>query len=233
MKFCKYCGAQISEEETICPKCGGHLSPNLQADEKAADASSSGFIPTHIIKKAKDKFSSKKAIVIAGIVVVIAILVLTFVLNSGKCHESGCSNKVVPGSDYCYSHKCALSSCSNRRLSFSNYCVSHYSLYDDDAEKSSSYVSSYMLEISNVRLSSSSNYTTAEGTITNNSNATVSFVKIKGAFENSSGTVVDTDWTYAVGSEGLAPGESCKWRMSVSKDSSIRKCSVTIFDFDY
>ena len=92
---------------------------------------------------------------------------------------------------------------------------------------------SHELKISNVKLSSNSGYTIAEGTITNNSDQTVSFVEIKGAFKTSSGSVVDTDWTYAVGSEGLAPGESCKWRLSVSKDWSIKDCTVTVIDFDY
>ena len=40
--------------------------------------------------------------------------------------------------------------------------------------------------------------------------------------------VVDTDWTYAVGAEGLAPGESSTFRMSVDRDYSIRDCSVTL-----
>lgn len=63
------------------------------------------------------------------------------------------------------------------------------------------------LRISGVSLSSSSSYITATGTVTNNGSRTVRFVEVKAAFKNSSGKVVDTDWTYAVGSEGLSPGE--------------------------
>jgi hypothetical protein len=174
-----------------------------------------------------------KAIIGAMIAVVCVIVVAVIAISSGKCEASGCNNKTVSGSDYCYSHKCALSSCDNMRYSYSNYCFSHYLLYDDDATTTNNQVYSYELKISNVTLTSNSSYTVAEGTITNNSDQTVSFVKIKGSFETKSGTVVDTDWTYAVGSEGLDPGESCKWRMSVSKDSSIKSCDVTVFDFDY
>lgn len=121
------------------------------------------------------------------------------------------------------------------RFLYSNYCYKHYLLYDDDAQEEfgSDPVYSHELKISNVKLTSNSSYTIAEGTITNNSDQTVSFVEIKGAFKTSSGSVVDTDWTYAVGSEGLAPGESCKWRLSVSKDWSIKDCTVTVIDFDY
>ena len=55
---------------------------------------------------------------------------------------------------------------------------------------------------------------------------------MKGAFKDSSGNVLDTDSTYVVGSEGLAPGESSSFRLSVDKDSKITDCSVSILDFD-
>ena len=106
-------------------------------------------------------------------------------------------------------------------------------LYDDEALESSTYVPSYQLRISNVQVYSNSSYTYAEGTVTNNSDATVTFLKIKGAFVNSLGTVIDTDWTYAVGGEGLAPGESCKWKISVDRDYSIDDCEISILDYDY
>ena len=60
----------------------------------------------------------------------------------------------------------------------------------------------------------------------------ITFVKVKGTFEDSSGTVVDTDWTYVVGSEGLAPGETKSYRLSVPKDYTIRSCTVSILDYD-
>ena len=88
------------------------------------------------------------------------------------------------------------------------------------------------LRISGVSLSSSSSYITATGTVTNNGSRTVRFVEVKAAFKNSSGKVVDTDWTYAVGSEGLSPGESTKFSIMVDKDYSINDCSVTVQDYD-
>ena len=226
MKFCKYCGVQISETDSVCPYCGKKLISTAQLAK-------GGVANTPSDVKNKLQTLGKKRIFVAVAAVVAIITICNIALNSGKCQESGCSNKVVSGSNYCYSHKCAISSCTSGRFSYSNYCYSHYLIYDDDAEENTSYVPSYQLKISNVKLSSNSSYTIAEGTITNNSDETVSYVKIKGSFKTSSGTVVDTDWTYAVGSEGLEPGESCKWRMSVSKDWSISTCSVTILDFDY
>ena len=97
----------------------------------------------------------------------------------------------------------------------------------------SSYESAYSaLKISGVSVTSNSSYTVCTGTITNNGKKTYKFVQVKGAFKNSSGTTIDTDSTYAVGSEGLAPGESKTFRMSVSKNYSISKCSVSIYDYD-
>ena len=71
-----------------------------------------------------------------------------------------------------------------------------------------------------------------QGTVKNNSSSTVSYVKVKCAFMDNSGNVIDTNWTYAVGSEGLAPGESKKWEMMVSYDRKIDKCRATILDFN-
>lgn len=88
-----------------------------------------------------------------------------------------------------------------------------------------------VLKISNTKVTSNSSYTICTGTLTNNGKATYKFVQVKGAFQNSSGKVVDTDSTYAVGQEGLAPGESTTFRLSIKKNTSVTKCNVTIFSF--
>ena len=229
MRFCKYCGTEISETDELCPNCGRNLKSN-STNEATQKNSTINHIETVIksIRKHPKFLFGIVALIVCALIVVIAV-------NPGKCKYSGCGNKAVSRSDYCYSHKCAVESCKDSRFLYSNYCYKHYLLYDDDVQEEfgSDPVYSHELKISNVKLSSNSSYTIAEGTITNNSDQTVSFVEIKGAFKTSSGSVVDTDWTYAVGSEGLAPGESCKWRLSVSKDWSIKDCTVTVIDFDY
>jgi hypothetical protein len=213
MRFCKFCGSEISDTAAVCPSCGKKLiRPSQKDDKKNVNWKKWGGIGAAVL------------------MVVILVVVLS---QAGHCQYSGCNNKTVSGSDYCYSHKCSYPSCEKSRFLYSNYCYSHYLLYDDDAETSTTYVSSSELKISNIKLSTSGSYTYAKGTITNNSDETVTYVKIKGSFKDRSGNVVDTDWTYAVGSAGLAPGESCKWEMNVSKDSSITECSVSILDFDY
>lgn len=213
MRFCKYCGTQILGDETVCPAC-----------KKKLEAQA----PQTLQKRLTRKQWMGLAI---GAVVLIA-LGFGF-LTGGRCHESGCSNKAVAGSEYCYSHKCALQSCKKKRYAYSNYCYSHYLTYDDDAASKKNQVSASELglEVTRFYLGSGGNYYYAEGTLKNNSNSTVSFVKVKCTFLDSAGNVVDTNWTYAVGSEGLAPGESKKWDMMVSYDRKIEKCRATILDF--
>jgi hypothetical protein len=86
------------------------------------------------------------------------------------------------------------------------------------------------LKILNVSVTSNSSYTICTGTVTNNGEKSYDFVEVKGSFKDSSGTVLDTDWTYAVGSEGLDPGESTTFRLSVQKNSKITDCSVSFMD---
>lgn len=229
---CPKCGAVLEENLNFCCFCGTDLretegrecaAPNQAVDERksAQDGFAYGGAPVRKFRKPRNIFWGIAA-------AAAAVFIAMIVMNSGKCNVRGCRNKAVKGYDYCYSHKCAESSCSNSKVSRSNYCNWHTRIYTAAAQ-----VYAFELEVSDVRLSSNSSYTIAKGTLTNNSDETVSFVKIKGAFETSSGKVVDTDWTYAVGNEGLAPGESCKWKMSVPKDYKISDCTVTVFDYDY
>lgn len=65
------------------------------------------------------------------------------------------------------------------------------------------------------------------GTATNNSSKTVEFIKIKVALKDSSGKVTNTVWTYAVGAEGLAPGETTQWTVYCTEAEDIE---ITTFD---
>ena len=49
----------------------------------------------------------------------------------------------------------------------------------------------------------------------------VKFVEVKVALYND-GKVTDTDWTYAVGAEGLEPGESSQWKLYCSDAEAIK-----------
>ena len=229
MKFCKYCGSQLEENVLVCPQCNKDLSPTSSTIDSANSQNPTTPTPPSFA----DKFPIIKKPIVWGGIAVLFIVIMCIVIGNGKCDYGACKNKAVSGYDYCYSHKCAVPSCNDSYFLYSNYCYSHYLIYDDDASSSSNYVPSYQLKISDVSVYTSRNYTYAEGTFKNNSDSTVSYVRIKGSFKTHSGTVVDTDWTYAVGSEGLAPGESCKWKLSVEKDYSIEDCDISILDYDY
>ena len=109
----------------------------------------------------------------------------------------------------------------------------------DGSSYSSSYSSSYnyesgysVLKITVDSVTNNSGYTICTGSVKNNGTKTYKYIKVKGSFKDSSGNVVDTDWTYAAGSEGLAPGESTTFRLSVTKNSKITSCSVSLLDYD-
>lgn len=103
----------------------------------------------------------------------------------------------------------------------------------------SSYSSSYtnesgatVLIIQDLKITSNGSYTICTGTVKNTGSKTYKYIEVKGAFKDSSGNVVDTDWTYAAGSEGLAPDESTTFRLSVTENSRITDCSVSLLDYD-
>lgn len=225
MRFCKYCGAKVEDTAAICPACGKEIRNGSQTKESGPPVSS---IRTSVNKIVG---GSRRWIYIgAGAAGILLLIVL--VLFSGKCRSSGCRNRKAPGSNFCYNHKCDAPDCRKERLASSNYCYEHYLKYDLEDEDTSSGAYSWELKISDVKVYSEYSFTFAEGSLTNNSTSTVKYVKLKGSFKSRLGTVIDTDWTYAVGSEGLAPGETCKWKMSVAKDYDITDCDVTILDND-
>lgn len=87
------------------------------------------------------------------------------------------------------------------------------------------------LKITVDRVTSNSSYSICTGSVKNTGKKTYKYVEVKGAFKDSQGNVVDTDWTYAVGSEGLEPGESSTFRLSVPKQYKISSCTVTLKDY--
>ena len=225
MRFCKYCGTKVEDTAAICPACGKEIRKGSQIKKTS--------LPVLSLQNSVNKIvggNHRWIYIGAGAAGILLLIVL--VLFSGKCKSSGCRNRKAPGSNFCYNHKCDVPDCRKERLASSNYCYEHYLKYDLEDEDTSSGAYSWELKISDVKVYSEYSFTFAEGSLTNNSTSTVKYVKLKGSFKSRLGTVIDTDWTYAVGSEGLAPGETCKWKMSVAKDYDITDCDVTILDND-
>ena len=73
-------------------------------------------------------------------------------------------------------------------------------------------------------------YCKCKGSVKNNGTKSYNYVKIKGSFKDKDGNVLDTDWTYVVGSEGLAPSETKTFEISVPSNSKIDSCSVSLIN---
>lgn len=74
-------------------------------------------------------------------------------------------------------------------------------------------------------------YTYVDGYVENTGKNTYKFVKVKARFKDGD-IVVDTNDTYAVGSEGLEPGERSKFHIFVDYDADIDNVEVTVYDWD-
>lgn len=73
-------------------------------------------------------------------------------------------------------------------------------------------------------------YCKCKGSVKNNGTKSYNYVKIKGSFKDKDGNILDTDWTYVVGSEGLAPSETKTFELSVPANSKIDSCSVSLIN---
>lgn len=222
--FCRKCGHQLPDDAIFCDACGTRVAPAAPA----APASPLGNASSYMA--AVKKLPLMKILGIVAVILV-AVVALSVIASGGsnRCDASGCRNEKQFG-EYCIEHVCMYGSCTNRRT-VGEYCSTHRS--GGSAYSSYNYANaSNDLVFSNIQIEHNSSYTVVTGRVTNNGSVTYRFVKIKGNFKTSSGTTVDTDWTYAVGSEGLAPGESTTFRMSIPKDRSVTKCTITILDYD-
>lgn len=187
------------------------------------------------VSKFKNPKIKKILFVSLGIALVIAAVIL--ILEFCICEIDDCFKSTYGSSEYCILHKCSEPGC-NLYGAYDGYC--YYDKYVGSSSSSGlsgygsgygSYGSMYSdLIISNVKISHNSVSTICTGTVKNKGNKSYDFVKVRGAFKNSSGSVVDTDWTYAVGSEGLRPGESTTFTMYVDKNTGITKCTVSIYN---
>ncbi len=78
---------------------------------------------------------------------------------------------------------------------------------------------------------SKGNYFIVSGTVKNNTPSTVRFVVVKIELIDGNGNVFDSDTTYAVGEEGISPGNSAKFECYLDDDRNIEKYSASIFSY--
>lgn len=208
---CPNCKKEISNTATFCKYCGNKIEISNQELQ---------------ISKLVNKRFPRKKILVSGVIIVFLILyILTF-----KCRAGVCPLPHGFKGDYCMIHTCNRNGCYNKAAEGKDYCYTHLpstannSYYTPEKAEDA-------LSFSDVKISNNSSYTICNATVTNNGRKTYTFIEVKGKFKDSSGTTLDTDWTYAVGSEGLAPGESATLRLSVKKNTTITKCDLEILDY--
>ena len=132
---------------------------------------------------------------------------------------------------------CGLSACgfidyanekdSGNSYDDSSYGGSYNDYYDSGIDKSIG------LSLKVDRIKTSGSYTYVYCTVTNVSSKYVAtkyrYVKVKAQFKNYSGTIVDTDWTYAVDSTWLEPGESKTFYYMV-QNTNIKSATLSFVD---
>lgn len=205
--YCTKCGKKLEEDAKYCRYCGNDLHNNNKSPQHISNA----------VKTDNNSFFIHKKHITIGIFIVI---VLIYVLSI-RCKAGFCPLPSTIKGDYCMAHTCNKSDCYNEIVKGENYCYTH-SLFESSDE----------IAFSNIRIDHNSIHTICTATIKNNGRKTYSFVEVKGRFINSSGTIVDTEWTYAVGSEGLAPGESTTFELHIDKNLRITECDLVILDYD-
>lgn len=215
--YCSKCKKQVSDDATFCKYCGEKI--DISNTKRNVN-------PLHDITNNDDFKKYKKFIISAVVVVIILVYMFVFRCKAGFCFLPSSFN-----GDYCSIHTCNRTNCYNKIAEGKRYCYTHmpstspqYNYKPEVAED--------VLSFSDISVTKNSSYTICNATITNNGKKTYTFIEVKGKFKNSSGTILDTDWTYAVGSEGLAPGESASFRLYVDKDTNIVKCDLEILDYD-
>ena len=126
-----------------------------------------------------------------------------------------------------------LTSCSSNRSSSKS--TKNDSYYSRSTTRASSYEMSHAtycrlyMKVNNVKVKHERNYTYVTGSVKNTGTYQVKFVKVKAVCKDYSGNIIDTDWTYAVDSTWLDPGESKTFEMMVrDPDGKIKKADVTV-----
>ena len=101
-----------------------------------------------------------------------------------------------------------------------------------NSSSSNASVSTYKtLELTIDDASTSYGYITVEGSISNPTNNAYSYVELKVKILDVNGNVIDTENTYAVGSESLSPGDTKKWDAMLKADDRADNVEVEIVNY--
>ncbi len=77
------------------------------------------------------------------------------------------------------------------------------------------------IKFEDVKISNRGNYMYCEGKVRNTGSMTYEYIKVKVEWLDKSGTILDTDYTYAVSGEGLSPNEAKSFSIMTRSDSKM------------
>ena len=123
--------------------------------------------------------------------------------------------------------KCYKSQSDKSSYSSSNYS---YSYNDDDYSSYEVTTTEYKpsLSITAKEAYQDGDYAYCNATISNTGNTTYSYVKVKVTYYDESYTILTTDWTYAVGSEGIEAGENIQFDMMTKIKGDMERYKLEI-----
>jgi hypothetical protein len=101
-----------------------------------------------------------------------------------------------------------------------------------EKQKSEKHQALASLEIRDVKGEREYGYLKIRGRVQNGGTAPVRFVKVEAQFTDKAGNVIDKDFTYAVSSEPLNPGESKTFEIMQRANSSIDSFTVHVVTGD-
>lgn len=87
------------------------------------------------------------------------------------------------------------------------------------------------LKIEDIELIFESDYMYFSGYVKNNGDRTYNYVKIKAVYLDDSDNIIDTDWTYAVTSEGIAHNERKRFEIMTRYTEGVTKGNLSILDY--
>lgn len=86
------------------------------------------------------------------------------------------------------------------------------------------------IEFEDVKVHSSGNYMYCEGKIRNTGSQILDFIKVKVEWLDINGTIIDTDYTYAISDEGLKPNEAKSFKIMTPYDRKMKSARYYIFE---
>ncbi|HEX7014680.1 MAG TPA: FxLYD domain-containing protein [Cyclobacteriaceae bacterium] len=86
------------------------------------------------------------------------------------------------------------------------------------------------IQFEDVRIFHEGNFMYCEGKVRNTGTKKFDYVKVKVEWLDKGGTILDTDFTYAVGGEGLAPNEAKSFSIMTPSDSRMQSGRYYVFE---